>query len=94
MRERACCGPDADPRHLAVSAGRRAPGRRDDHARQGDAEPLRAALAAAVDYVRSFATRPRRARADRRHAEPSLDPRTLDFLGLSAHNNGLVGPFS
>ena len=33
MRRRGDLRPDADPRHLAVVAGHRAPGRRDDHVR-------------------------------------------------------------
>jgi len=59
MRERACCGPTPT---LATWRYRWSPRTRAarliTHA-TGDAEPLRAALAAAVDYVRSFATRPK-----------------------------------
>lgn len=60
MRRRGELRPDADPRHLATSLVA---------AHQGgalltfitdDPEPLRAALTAAVDYVRSFATTPKR----------------------------------
>jgi len=59
MRERGVLRPDADPRHLAVSlVAAHQGGAMITHA-TGDAEPLRAALAAAVDYVRSFATRPK-----------------------------------
>ena len=62
MRQRGELRSDADPRHLAVSLVA---------AHQGgalltfitdDPEPLRAALTAAVDYVRSFAATPRRRR--------------------------------
>jgi TetR/AcrR family transcriptional repressor of nem operon len=58
MHRRGELRPDADPRHIAVSLVA---------AHQGgalltfitdDPEPLRAALTAAVDYVRSFATTP------------------------------------
>jgi hypothetical protein len=60
MRRRGELRPDADPRHLAASLVA---------AHQGgalltfitdDPEPLRAALTAAVDYVRSFAATPKR----------------------------------
>jgi AcrR family transcriptional regulator len=59
MRHRGELRPDADPRHLAVSLVA---------AHQGgalltfvtdDPQPLRTALAAAVDYVRSFAATPK-----------------------------------
>src|ERR1700744_944629 len=59
MRDRGDLRPEADPRHLAVSlvvahqGGAMLP-----HA-TGDPQPLRAAVNAAVDYVRSFAVRPR-----------------------------------
>ncbi len=63
MRRRGDLRPDADPRHLAVSLVA---------AHQGgalltfvtdDPEPLRAALTAAVEYVRSFAATPKRRRS-------------------------------
>jgi len=63
MRRRGELRPDADPRHLATSLVA---------AHQGgalltfitdDPEPLRAALTAAVDYVRSFAATPKRRRS-------------------------------
>jgi len=71
MRERGDLRPDADPRHLAVSlVTAHQGGAMVTHA-TGDAEPLRAALHAAVEYVGSFATRSteRRRRATRRRAK-------------------------
>ena len=71
MRERGDLRPDADPRHLAVSlVTAHQGGAMVTHA-TGDAEPLRAALHAAVDYVGSFATRSteRGRRATRRRAK-------------------------
>ena len=72
MRDRGDLRPDADPRHLAVSLVA---------AHQGGAlvtyatdnpEPLRAALNAAVEYVRSFAPppKPRRSRARSSRGKP------------------------
>jgi TetR/AcrR family transcriptional regulator, transcriptional repressor for nem operon len=55
MRRRGDLRPDADPRHLAVSLViAHQGGAMLTHA-TGDGEPLRAAVNAAVDYVRSFA---------------------------------------
>jgi TetR/AcrR family transcriptional regulator, transcriptional repressor for nem operon len=70
MRQRGELRPDADPRHLAVSlVAAHQGGAMVTHA-TGDAEPLRAAVNAAVDYVRSFAADPdprkRRSRSPRR----------------------------
>lgn len=58
MRRRGDLRSDADPRHLAVSLViAHQGGAMLTHA-TGDAEPLRVAVNAAVDYVRSFAARP------------------------------------
>jgi TetR/AcrR family transcriptional regulator, transcriptional repressor for nem operon len=58
MRRRGDLRSDADPRHLAVSLViAHQGGAMLTHA-TGDAEPLRAAVDAAVDYVRSFAAAP------------------------------------
>lgn len=55
MRERGDLRPDADPQHLAVSlVTAHQGGAMVTHA-TGDPDPLRAAINAAVDYVRSFA---------------------------------------
>jgi TetR/AcrR family transcriptional regulator, transcriptional repressor for nem operon len=67
MRRRGELRPDADPRHLAVSlVAAHQGGAMITHA-TGDPAPLRAAVNAAVDYVRSFAARPepRKTRARR-----------------------------
>jgi AcrR family transcriptional regulator len=66
--------PDADPRHLAVSlVTAHQGGAMVTHA-TGDPEPLRLAVNAAVDYVRSFAPRPPRRKSrttpPRRRAKP------------------------
>ncbi|BBZ47315.1 hypothetical protein MPRM_45960 [Mycobacterium parmense] len=64
MRDRGELRPEADPRHLAVSlVVAHQGGAMLTHA-TADGEPLRAALNAAVDYVRSFAVprKPRRGR--------------------------------
>jgi TetR/AcrR family transcriptional regulator, transcriptional repressor for nem operon len=59
MRDRGELSPDADPRHLAVAlVAAHQGGAMITHA-TGDAEPLGAALHAAVEYVRSFAAKPR-----------------------------------
>ena len=56
MRDRGDLRPDADPRHLAVSlVVAHQGGAMLTHA-TGDEAPLRTAVNAAVDYVRSFAT--------------------------------------
>lgn len=72
MRRRGDLRRDADPRHLAVSlVVAHQGGAMITHA-TGDAEPLRVAVNAAVDYVRSFADaksgnrRPRRTRQRRK----------------------------
>lgn len=68
MRRRGDLRADADPRHLAVSlVVAHQGGAMVTHA-TGDAEPLRVAVNAAVDYVRSFAAQPapRRSRSSRR----------------------------
>lgn len=58
MRQRGYLRPDADPRHLAVSlVVAHQGGAMITHA-TGDAEPLRVAVHAAVDYVRSFSADP------------------------------------
>jgi TetR/AcrR family transcriptional regulator, transcriptional repressor for nem operon len=59
MRRRGDLRDDADPRHLAVALViAHQGGAMITHA-TGDAEPLRAAVNAAVDYVRSFAPQPK-----------------------------------
>jgi TetR/AcrR family transcriptional regulator, transcriptional repressor for nem operon len=65
MRGRGELRPDADPRHLAVSLVVAHQGGALITYATGDAEPLRVAVNAAVDYVRSFAAHPR-ARLSRR----------------------------
>ena len=58
MRRRGELRPEADPRHLAVSLlAAHQGGAMVTHA-TGDPEPLRVAVNAAVDYVRSFAPQP------------------------------------
>lgn len=55
MRDRGALRPEADPRHLAVAlVAAHQGGAMLTHA-TGDPEPLRTAVNAAVDYVRSFA---------------------------------------
>lgn len=57
MRDRGDLRPEADPRHLAVSlVAAHQGGALLTHA-TGDAQPLRVAITAALDYVRSFAVR-------------------------------------
>lgn len=56
MRRRGDLRPDADPRHLAVSLVVAHQGGAMLTYATGDAEPLRAAVNAGVDYVRSFTT--------------------------------------
>jgi AcrR family transcriptional regulator len=58
MRRRGDLRPDADPRHLAVSLVTAHQGGAMITYATGEAEPLRVAVNAAVDYVRSFAARP------------------------------------
>jgi AcrR family transcriptional regulator len=66
MRQRGDLRDDADPRHLAAALViAHQGGAMVTHA-TGDAEPLRVAVNAAVDYVRSFAPRPRGGRSRRR----------------------------
>jgi AcrR family transcriptional regulator len=55
MRERGDLRPDADPRHLAVALVTAHQGGAMVTYATGSAEPLRAAVNAAVDYVRAFA---------------------------------------
>jgi TetR/AcrR family transcriptional repressor of nem operon len=71
MRRRGVLRRDADPRHLAVSlVVAHQGGAMITHA-TGSPEPLRATLNAAVDYVRSFAAKPRRPRTtSRRTGKP------------------------
>ncbi len=67
MRRRGELRPDADPRHLAVSLVSAHQGGALVTYATGDPEPMRVAVNAAVDYVRSFAphSAPRRKRARR-----------------------------
>jgi AcrR family transcriptional regulator len=58
MRDRGELRPDADPRHLAVSLVTAHQGGALITYATGDPEPLRVAVNAAVDYVRSFAAHP------------------------------------
>jgi AcrR family transcriptional regulator len=58
MRSRGDLRPDADPRHLAVSLVAAHQGGAMLTYATGDSEPLRVAVNAAVDYVRSFAPGP------------------------------------
>ncbi|MDT5260674.1 MAG: hypothetical protein QOD10_5754 [Mycobacterium sp.] len=73
MRRRGDLRPDADPRHLAVSLVTAHQGGAMITYATGDPEPMRAAVNAAVDYVRSFAARPvtrkRRSAPSRRTAK-------------------------
>jgi AcrR family transcriptional regulator len=69
MRRRGDLRDDADPRHLAVALiVAHQGGAMITHA-TGDAEPLRVAVNAAVDYVRSFAPQPK-ARSSRSLRRP------------------------
>jgi len=63
MRRRGDLGPDADPRHLAVSLVAAHQGGALVTFVTDDPEPLRAALTGAVEYVRSFAATPKRRRS-------------------------------
>ena len=62
MRSRGDLRPDADPRHLAVSLVAAHQGGALITFLTDDPEPLREALTAAVEYVRSFAATPKRRR--------------------------------
>jgi AcrR family transcriptional regulator len=62
MRLRGDLRPDADPRHLAASLVLAHQGGATVTYATGDPQPMRAAVFAAVDYVRSFAPAPRRTR--------------------------------
>ncbi|WP_068179307.1 TetR/AcrR family transcriptional regulator [Mycobacterium sp. UM_CSW] len=62
MRDRGELRPDADPRHLATSLVVAHQGGATVTYATGDPEPMRAAVLAAVDYVRSFAPPPRKTR--------------------------------
>lgn len=68
MRRRGDLRPDADPRHLAASLVAAHQGGALVTYATGDPEPMRVAVNAAVDYVRSFAPppAPRRRRGARR----------------------------
>ena len=66
MRSRGELRPDADPRHLAVSLVVAHQGGAIVTHTTGDPDPLRSAVNAAVDYVRSFATPPRAGKIRRR----------------------------
>jgi TetR/AcrR family transcriptional repressor of nem operon len=66
MRDRGALRPDADPRHLAVALVAAHQGGALITYATDDREPLRAALNAAVDYVRSFAPAPKPRRSARR----------------------------
>jgi TetR/AcrR family transcriptional regulator, transcriptional repressor for nem operon len=66
MRSRGDLRPDADPRHLAVSLVAAHQGGAMLTYAMDDPEPLRAALNAAVEYVRSFAPAPQRRRSPAR----------------------------
>lgn len=74
MRRRGDLRPDADPRHLAVSLVAAHQGGAMITYATGDPEPLRVALDAAVDYVRSFAPAPRRSRSTTRRRTPKSGP--------------------
>ncbi|MGD1280503.1 TetR/AcrR family transcriptional regulator [Mycobacterium seoulense] len=63
MRRRGELRPDADPRHLAVSLVVAHQGGAMLTYATGDPEPLRAAVNAAVDYVRAFMTHARKSRS-------------------------------
>lgn len=63
MRDRGDLRPEADPRHLAVSLVVAHQGGAMLTHVTGDPQPLRVAVNAAVDYVRSFAVPPRSAKA-------------------------------
>jgi AcrR family transcriptional regulator len=65
MRRRGDLRPDADPRHLAVSLVAAHQGGAMVTYATGDSEPMRVAVNAAVDYVRSFSARraPRNSRS-------------------------------
>jgi hypothetical protein len=67
MRRRGDLRPDADPRHLAVSLVTAHQGGAMVTYATGDPQPLRVAVNAAVDYVRSFAAR----RVPRKRGSPS-----------------------
>jgi AcrR family transcriptional regulator len=74
MRRRGDLRPDADPRHLAVSLVTAHQGGAMITYATGDPEPLRAAINAAVAYVRCFAQDPipakRRSASSRRRSKP------------------------
>lgn len=73
MRDHGDLRPEADPRHLAVAlVAAHQGGAMLTHA-TGDPQPLRSAVHAAVDYVRSFATQPP---PRRRRSAPPRDRRT------------------
>jgi AcrR family transcriptional regulator len=73
MRERGELRPDSDPRHLAVAMVAAHQGGATITYATGSPEPLRSAVTAAVDYVRSFAParKPRQPRKTRTRARKS-----------------------
>jgi AcrR family transcriptional regulator len=74
MRRRGDLRPDADPRHLAVSlVVAHQGGAMLTHA-MNDPQPLRVAVNAAVEYVRSFAPSPAPRRTRRRSSRRKADP--------------------
>jgi AcrR family transcriptional regulator len=81
MRARGDLRPDADPRHLAVALVAAHQGGAMVTYATGSAEPLRAAVNAAVEYVRSFAPlpKPRRSRTSR-----DANPDPADHAGRGA----------
>ena len=84
MRRRGDLRPDADPRHLAVSLVAAHQGGALLTFLTDDPEPLRAALTAAVDYVRSFAATPKRRQiSDRASGQAESTVAPVDKNGLS-----------
>lgn len=75
MRRRGDLRPDADPRHLAVSLVAAHQGGAMLSHTTGSPEPMRAALYAAVDYIRSFASAPKGRSTTRRPQSPRGRPR-------------------
>ena len=70
MRRRGELRADADPRHLAVALVIAHQGGAMITHVTGEADPLRVAVNAAVDYVRSFAPQPKT-----RHGRPRRRPK-------------------
>ena len=106
MRRRGDLTESADPRHLAVSLVAAHQGGTLLTFATGTAEPLRAVLEAAVDYVESFD--PNSAPAGVRHPTPVVarpsrkgskftgfdHGEPLDFMGDCTQNSGVVNPLS